>query len=279
MIDSGLKDKVNKLGLIGVQMSLEEYKGYVVGILEKINNNLGTLRIPEGINELRKGNCLDEEDTNRVEGLILPESLNVIGELVSGLNTSIKSLALPSNLRTVEGRAFVRCKALEKVTGLENLEYIGDGAFIQSGLKGEIILGERLVNLEDWAFSMCENIERVDLSKSKVQILRSNTFSWCTKLKEVILPKETVYIRGDCFASCVELEHIEVPDTIRVIESKAFLACVKLKELDLSRCNIEVIKENAFKSTQGMKLILPKKFEYANEYVIKALGADKVEFR
>jgi len=65
----------------------------------------------------------------------IPDGVTSIGANAFSGCSSLNSVKLPEGLIRVEDRAFYGCRSLEIVTLPESVEYLGNGAFEQSGLK------------------------------------------------------------------------------------------------------------------------------------------------
>ena len=151
--------------------------------------------------------------------------------------------------------AFYDCRALETVQWNDDLEEIGDSAFLSSTSLKEAILPESLRTLGGAAF---EN----------------------SGIETVRLPEGLTYISDDCFYNCQQLKAVELPETMETIGSAAFLCCTALEELTLPD-SVRRISSDAFHKCTSLKYIsLP---EALRELDKTALGEceqlEEVKFR
>lgn len=130
--------------------------------------------------------------------VIFNEDLEEIGK-VAFVNTAIKELVLPPDLKKINSDAFSGCSDLEKMTSDGNLEEIGKGAFQRTGLQ-EVILPKSLKTIESWAFSDCTKLKKVVFGEN-IQDIRIGAFQ-NTEIQEVELPESTeIYDKETGFTS------------------------------------------------------------------------------
>lgn len=92
----------------------------------------------------------------------------------------------------------------------------------------KIIFPETVEEISYNNFYDKENLEVVDLSKTKITHLDENVFDSCKNLKTVLLP-ETLISINNSFKNCKNLEEIVLPDSLQTLTS-AFENC-KIKSL------------------------------------------------
>ncbi|MBR6979585.1 MAG: leucine-rich repeat domain-containing protein [Prevotella sp.] len=115
-------------------------------------------------------------------------------------SNSLTSVTLPASLRAIGNHAFASASQLTQVNFPDNLEEIGGGAFENT------------------------RIPAVDLSNTKVTVIR-----WCTFMKNPAL------------------QTVTFPTAITLIEYNAFLEDKKLEYVDLSQCHkLRLISVGAF---------------------------------
>ena len=144
---------------------------------------------------------------------------------------SVEKVILPGSVKKIERYAFSDCSALTTVTFSYRLTEIGDGAF-----------------------SGCTNLQSIDLSKTKVEILKKNTFKGCKKLTDVILPDSVEVISADCFAGDEHLGQINLPEGLLSIGGNAFDGCISLSSIDLPDSLVN-IDRNAFGGCSSLQSI------------------------
>ena len=130
-------------------------------------------------------------------------------------NVKLKSIVIPSTVRTV--------------SGLINMLYLETAQFEKSpnGLFYGIIGG---------FFTNCPNLKMVTLPEG-LEFLPNKSFSGCSSLKEIVLPQSLEIINENCFSGCTQLEKIYIPANVDEIDSSAFENCPNLKEIIIDSNN------------------------------------------
>ena len=136
-----------------------------------------------------------------VESFSVPEgeTLTYIGRAALA-GTRLKELRVPDTVTDIGADAFRGSYSLEKVD-LNNVRYVGEGAFMDCGRLKEIKFPERECSIWYEAFAGCYSLERVELGAN--MSISKGMFDRCTSLKEVIIknPKETA-ADANCFRGC-----------------------------------------------------------------------------
>lgn len=148
--------------------------------------------IPEDLSTLSHSGRSKYNISYRVTEIVLPETLEVIGNSAFYRALSLKSVLLPSSLRVIGMHAFAYCDALEVITGGENIEEI-----------------------QNYAFRYCTKIPGFRFS-SNTKRIGVNLFSGCTSLKTVYLPEGLSHPGENLFNSeCVSLQMISMDTSAR----------------------------------------------------------------
>lgn len=133
----------------------------------------------------------------------------IIPEIVDGLpvtgigascfedNTEIQKVILPDTVDFIDPDAFAGCINLREVTLSNKLTYLGDEAFMESGLVS-LTLPESLNSLAPNVFNGCEQLESVIFPKT-LDLIPMGTFTNTPALKSVTIPAEKILIDIDAF--------------------------------------------------------------------------------
>jgi hypothetical protein len=167
-------------------------------------------------------------------------------------NLKIQRVTLGKSLKTISNHAFSYCLLLSDIKGGENISFIGDSAFMYTGMlynlnlssieqigsgafrRSEIInitMGGELKKLGKEAFYGCVSLKTVLINSLKE--IEDKTFEGCYNLKYVLLPANLLYLGKDIFSGCEELKEIILPNTILKIGDNAFYNCTKLKKINI----------------------------------------------
>ena len=140
-----------------------------------------------------------EEENVTIPSNFNDKTISRIGSFAFYGNTTLKTLIIDTNIKTIGGLCFGACTSLESVT-------------FNSG--GECEIGH-------CAFRGCTKLSSLDLSGAS--ILRHSCFAWCTGLTTVTCPKNVVYFGGNIFYNCNIDLTIECDDkTLMTVEPYAF---------------------------------------------------------
>ena len=170
---------------------------------------------------------------------------------------------------TFKDYIFACCTNLKYVTLSENMGYIPNYCFYQTGIEN-IILPDSLQKINDYAFSetllksieipgnvwqiwdgafkKCENLSSVTFKERKNDNLNiwDEAFSECTSLKSIDIPESVTNIAEKCFYKS-GLESISLPDTVTEIKEYAFYMS-NLKAVAIPE-DVTVIGKYAFSGT------------------------------
>lgn len=104
----------------------------------------------------------------------------------------VTKLFIPTNIKSIEDRAFRNTKNIKTIVTPQSVEYLGRDVFFSS------------------------NVERVALQLSKIPVLPNGTFAGCYNLKELSIPNTVYKIDKACFDADVEnLTHITYNGTVK----------------------------------------------------------------
>ena len=116
-----------------------------------------------------------------IEEIILPNTIEELGDFSLYYTEKLESIKLPSNLKKIGNQAFFSSGLKElDLSNLTNLEYIGDYAFNNSQIEGNLVIPDSLTYLGYYSFGG-NNLKSVVLSKNLVE-LQDRTFFANTNL-------------------------------------------------------------------------------------------------
>ena len=149
-------------------------------------------------------------------------------------NADIEEIILPESIEEIGERAFYNCRKLRRVVLPGSLRTIGDSAFSNCVLLTEINLPKSIVSIGENVFSGCEELEEVSLPDGLRQI-PEGTFSYCHKLSSIMIPKSVNRIGRYAFAECSRLAKAAIPAGVHEVERSVFYKCSALQEVMLPR--------------------------------------------
>ena len=281
-----------------------EYKYTVVGIHSAFTGNeyITKVVLPETVKKLEYIN-----DKGAFEGCINLESVVFPGLEEISKNAfkkceSIKSITLPSTLKSIGEGAFIECTKLENInlselsiteiadytftycTGLSTIQLpdtvttIGKGAFYNCRNLNGINISESVVSIGEEAFYGCENLIEIEgLTDTEHWVAKGLTtipyraFFGCNLKGTLTIPKGVTEIGGEAFCGNKELKAIsfESGSKLESISANAFKNCIALSgNLDLPE-GIKNISADAFSCAGFDKVVLPASLKDLNWYFMQ----------
>lgn len=161
----------------------------------------------------------------------------------------MENILLPSTLKRIEYRAFLRCKNLKYLTFPAGLEKIGRYAFSESGLESAEFPAS-LRAISQGAFSECKSLRTAKFNEG-LEVLGTNE-----------RPKNGNYWYGVFQESA--LECVALPSTLRRIEDLAFNKCKNLRSVTLPE-GLKYIGYSCFRGTGIVEITLPGALQEVGE--------------
>ena len=177
----------------------------IVNEYVKICTTKKKVRIKEGKDMQIEKNILTQvtENDNENGTLIIPETVEIIGEYAFFKLQNLTSITIPYTVKTVSDNAFSNCLNLKTVKF--------DGA------DTEILYD---------AFTDCYELENVSLPQNLKEI-QMGTFARCKKLKSIDIPEGVCAIYTQAFAECTSIDSIRIPQSVSHISWCIFEDCNK----------------------------------------------------
>jgi hypothetical protein len=161
--------------------------------------------------------------------------------------SSLSNVNFLNKVETIPGSAFAGCKGLTRIRIPDNVRYIEDYAFEESGLL-EVALPQSLLSLGNMAFFNCKSLCAIEIYDG-IKRINTSTFAGCDALSRVILPSTLETIAPSAFADCASLKSIVIPASVKDIAANAFYLDTALEA---------VIFENVDGWVKGNEAISPE---------------------
>jgi hypothetical protein len=194
---------------------------------------LTTVLLPEGVTSI-EDDCRTYvgafSGCKRLEAVVLPKTLTVIGGYAFSHCEGLRDIALPNTVTAIGHNVFAYCSSLE-----------------------EIALPDTLVGLSVLAFHECSNLRTIALPDT-LRVIDEGAFLGCSSLREVALPNMLFGIGSGAFYGCSSLTEITLPDTVTAISRRTFLGCSSLREIVLPS-TLTAIGESAFDGCSSLQKI------------------------
>lgn len=192
-----------------------------------LRNSMNDMKLK--LNSAKNGYIITDYNCAVYENVVISDTYNglpVVGiDYVAFMNhAEIKSITLPSTLKSIGKESFYGCSGLETVVIPGNVTSIGDGAFKQcDGLKS-IVLPVGLEKIGASAFAECYFLTSVELPFT-LSSLGANAFDQCALLGTVKISKNTTIGNG-AFKDCSDsLKFITVAENQKL---SGYLASSKI---------------------------------------------------
>ena len=192
--------------------------------------------------------------TRLEEVIVLPDTLEEIGQSIFKNNDIIKEITIPSSVQVVNYDAFTNCK-IEKA-----------------------IIGEGTKMLPNFLFKGCTKLKEVILPES-LEKMDTAVFEGCTSLESIVIPDtvsvDTAY---SLLRDCINLKYVKLPSTMKQIPQYMFSGCISLETIEIPEGVVE-IETHFIQNCNNIKTIVVPKTVTALEYdAFIESGVEKVVF-
>ena len=177
-------------------------------------------------------------------------SLKTIGTRAFGF-TGLTTIMLPDSVETIGESAFDHCNKLTSVTLGSGLKSIGNYAFNYCSALSSINIPEGVTFLGNSAFNNCTSLESINIPGS-VNTIGNSAFWHCTALEELTINSGVETIDVSAFNNCTSLTSVSIPGSVKTIGNSAFNGCTSLETLSLGS-GVETIGSSAFQNCAKLK--------------------------
>ena len=186
----------------------------------------------------------------------IPKSVQKIGSRAFGVCVNLSSVNIAAGgLREIEYDAFSGCglKTIVLPTGLRTL---GDHVFSGCDKLNSVSLPTSVTYFGKEVFVNCKSLKSFRFPQdSKIETFESNLFNTCLSLESVELPENLTEIPEGMFLHCKSLKKIKIPDGVTAIGRRAFENC-PLTEISLPE-GVTSIGYDAFCKTNITAFVVP----------------------
>ncbi len=155
---------------------------------------------------------------------------------------------------------------------------IGNSAFKDAPIVGDLVIPEGIWIIEDFAFDGCNEITSLYIPES-VYGIRTNSFNNCTGIKSIVVDSnnDTYDSRENCNAIIdsyrnelvIGCDNTIIPDTVTKIGDFAFANCKDMESIVIPN-SVTGIGSSAFNECYSLKTIeIPESVTYINPYTFK----------
>ena len=217
-------------------------------------------------------------DAEKTDTVIIPETVQKMGNYVFMNCEKIKNIKLPSNLKSIGKTCFQGCISLTGLFIPQSVESIGGGIFgdcdalqsveIEDENNNFIFKDGILYDVKNGILVSAVNLlipEKVIVDEC-TKTIDYSAFADCNNLYEIEIPQGVVNIGEKAFARLDNLKNIDIPDSVTNITTLAFYRCNGLVSVQVPG-SVTAIKNGTFRECNNLKKVI------LNEGVAKIEGS------
>lgn len=146
-----------------------------------------------------------------------------IDEYIHG-NNKVIDIVLPSTIREIGDVTFAKFSQLKDIKYLEEVTYIGAGAFFNCVSLSSKLTLNKITELKGDAFNGCARLPSVTIGNNNRTLwIGERCFAGCTALTDVYLPQRLSYIKDRAFEGCINLIEVHFGGTMSEWNAKVSL--------------------------------------------------------
>ena len=212
------------------------------------------LTVPTEINGMIVNKIGDYGFSNctTIKSITIPSNIKSIGKYAFNKCTGLVNATIPTTVDSVGDYAFYYCTGLVNVTISEGVESIGVGAFYNCTSLVEAVVPDTAVKVGSHAFYNCTSMTTATIGIT-ADAIGDYTFYNCEKLDTIVIGISVERIGDYAFYNCA-LEKLSVPATVIEIGDYAFASNETMTRATL-RKNLLTIGEGAFQNCSAMSTV------------------------
>lgn len=174
----------------------------------------GTVMLPEGLKYVSGFN------STKITNVIFPSTLETIG---SGYDADSEYIYINGSFGGEGYGAFYSCKSLMcEIIFPESLKKIGDNAFANSAIKGNLVFPHDLENLGESAFNQCSDLSGSLVIPDGITKICKDTFRNSGFTGTLTLPEALAEIQSAAFSNTNLKGELHIPESVQIIGDSAF---------------------------------------------------------
>ena len=217
-------------------------------------------------------------DAEKTDTVIIPETVQKMGNYVFMNCEKIKNIKLPANLKSIGKTCFQGCISLTGLFIPQSVESIGGGIFGDCDALQSVEIEDENNNFifKDGILYDVKNGILVSAVNSLIpekvivdectKTIDYSAFADCNNLYEIEIPQGVVNIGEKAFARLDNLKNIDIPDSVTNITTLAFYRCNGLVSVQVPG-SVTAIKNGTFRECNNLKKVI------LNEGVAKIEGS------
>lgn len=205
-------------------------------LFEFINNCLGYFNQPNSYNfEFIPRSS--QTSPNFSGTVYVGDDTTVIKPLCFRRSDKLEEIIIPESVTQIRNSAFTGCSSLKSIVIPDSVTELGPWVFSECTSLSSVVLPDTIMELETGLFYNCDALTSIKLPKSLKRIER-DTFYNC-RFQSLVIPDTVSEIEGKAFAECIALESIRMPKNLKYLYNDVFDGCISLKEIQISKSAID----------------------------------------
>ena len=192
------------------------------------------------------------KNSDRLETIIIPNSVTNIEEQALASCDSLTSVTIPNSVITIESQAFTNCISLTEITIPDSVTYMGGNMFNRCTSLSSVTLSNSLTKILAGTFYNCTSLTSLTIPNSVTEIVQQACTN-CTSLIDVTIPDSVTTMGGSIFRNCTSLTDITIPDSVTTMGGD-FQGCTSLTGVTLSN-SITILGESMFSGCTSLQSI------------------------
>lgn len=150
-----------------------------------------------------------------------PKSVTTVDKACFMNSKKLKTIKLPSTVKSIGDEAYMGCTSLTNVTMARNLTYLGTDTLrntkiynTKSNWKNGVLYYKNAL------IKSTSNSDSITVKN--IKYIASNAFYNCRELENVKLPNSLVYIGDRAFFNCTHFHEVVIPKSVKKIGKMAF---------------------------------------------------------
>lgn len=190
--------------------------------------------------------------------------------------TSLSTVTVPEGVETIADGAFSSIETLKSVKLPSTLRSIGSTAFAWSSLE-KITIPENVTSIGEMAFYNCTSLTKVVFKKSYVTSIGKEAFCNCHALSYIEMPASLEQIGENAFSNCHALASLSFPDGLTAIPFACCWNCENLRSVRLPN-SVQFVDELAFPCPNLTQVNIPTELKSTGKSAFISVPFKKLEF-
>ena len=191
---------------------------------------------------------------NRIKTVKIPTGVKTIGDYAFSGCTILEKVDFPNELLKVGRYAFYGCSALQKADLPAKTTEIYESAFQNCTSLTEVKFPNTLTYVGQYAFAGCTILKAAEFADA-LKGIGSSAFEGCSSLAAIKLSKLMTSIDSSVFQNCTSLVNVTIPEGIKSINTSAFMGCSSLTTLAIPE-NVTSVSAYAFANCKNLTAVI-----------------------